>query len=365
MAAASFTDLFGIAFDRDINIVHQTRDQRRDSSATSSSDISLSSIATDEESSTGRCSSASPVNSPPPPEHDLLSPLASFDALVPQGLLRESNFVPTNLSGHDLAALDNRNWVPAPSQLSAIDRFAMFPERHELIALSVALDARCELAYHDYVPCPGSGPGSAAVSVATEFVRPPQVAHLDARADTLVQSRSADPAVAASDLSPPHQRSDMSRQWMALVLDTTLDTRDAQPRTTGPPNAVVGSDAATCALDARQTNPPHSNMSETLDKARFAAALAARIQESSGKSELAGSYCDNDGDDASESSLVRNIREKKQAERRAIEKKRPRSHKRPRLRHPDSPPRSNKRGRYTAGDVRAGRSSEGQDQPSS
>lgn len=56
--------------------------------------------------------------------------------------------------------------------LAPLDRFASTPQRHEKIALAMALHTRIESPYQDYVPCPGSGPGSPALSVATDHIRP-------------------------------------------------------------------------------------------------------------------------------------------------------------------------------------------------
>lgn len=56
--------------------------------------------------------------------------------------------------------------------LAPLDRFAGTLQRHEEIALALALHTRLDLPYQDYVPCPGSGPGSPALSVATDHIRP-------------------------------------------------------------------------------------------------------------------------------------------------------------------------------------------------
>jgi len=56
--------------------------------------------------------------------------------------------------------------------LAPLDRFAGTLQRHEKIALALTLHTRIELPYQDYVPCPGSGPGSPALSVATNPIRP-------------------------------------------------------------------------------------------------------------------------------------------------------------------------------------------------
>lgn len=56
--------------------------------------------------------------------------------------------------------------------LSLLDRFAGTLQRHEEIALALTLHTRIEMPYQDYVPCPGSGPGSPALSVATDHIRP-------------------------------------------------------------------------------------------------------------------------------------------------------------------------------------------------
>jgi hypothetical protein len=56
--------------------------------------------------------------------------------------------------------------------LTPLDHFAGTLQRHEKIALALTLHTRIELPYQDYVPCPGSGPGSPARSVATDHIRP-------------------------------------------------------------------------------------------------------------------------------------------------------------------------------------------------
>ncbi|KAK3335196.1 hypothetical protein B0T19DRAFT_2501 [Cercophora scortea] len=207
----------GIGADRDIIISHDSHKRRRLS--TSSSVISFGSVEADEESITCR-----PWFSPAPPGAALagrLSPSLSFLYLMPEDLF--ANRDPDSTSTSTPSPGDRQQ---GPNNLTPLKRFAKLPERHEMIALAMAPSSRCALPYQDYMPCPGSEPGSAALSVATETIRPvraPAVGvfdqsfnlNTDLRVSALLNGN------ATADPQPPENQ---SSKWLALVLQPNRPT---------------------------------------------------------------------------------------------------------------------------------------------
>jgi len=125
-----------------------------------------------------------------------------------------------------------------------LDRFAKTSQRHEQIALALAgTDSRCHLPYQDYVPCPGSGPGSPAVSIATDYIPPAAPVFVEqSRPDlppsmTLAGITSAPPPVSVnSPLTRYLEDTSQTHEWLAVVLeqDATLDSGPADAQETTP-----------------------------------------------------------------------------------------------------------------------------------
>ncbi|KAK0745704.1 hypothetical protein B0T18DRAFT_136319 [Schizothecium vesticola] len=116
------------------------------------------------------------------------------------------------------------------SGLAPLDRFAGTLQRHEKIALALTLHTRIELPYQDYVPCPGSGPGSPALSVATDHIRPGAApSHVEPplprlRVGKLALGSLADPQTLLHAGPTPMSRflADAGPyEWMAPTFDNT------------------------------------------------------------------------------------------------------------------------------------------------
>ncbi|KAK3329146.1 hypothetical protein B0H66DRAFT_14536 [Apodospora peruviana] len=241
MAVFDRIEYFGIAVDRDISIPRARRNRRQHS--TSSSDISLSLVEVDELSITAtpwffqpnqgdtKLTPSSPSNSPFPlvPEQHFVVPVSNTGELLMDGSNVWHNSRST--TGHDA--------------LAPLERFIQCAERHEKIAVSLAADARYELPYQDYMPCPGSGPGSGAVSVATKSTRPSQIG----RPEAVGQAHSLLPQLTTLPVESPkpveegpimmrRYLADLGQEpnWLSVVLEHPQphpETREE--RHDGPP----------------------------------------------------------------------------------------------------------------------------------
>ncbi|KAK0735203.1 hypothetical protein B0T26DRAFT_98232 [Lasiosphaeria miniovina] len=169
MAIFDPIDFFSIADGRDIVIVHETARRRRGSSP--SSVVSFSSVYVDEECVTRPpwFSSRNPLT--PFAGPGLPSPSVSAQP-VPEELDAQLATAVDGPFTATLGALAVANRTSIPITIAPLDRFTRNAERHEEIAFSMAVGVRCALPYQDYLPCPGSGPGSVAVSTSTENIAP-------------------------------------------------------------------------------------------------------------------------------------------------------------------------------------------------
>ncbi|KAK3356068.1 hypothetical protein B0H65DRAFT_505866 [Neurospora tetraspora] len=104
-----------------------------------------------------------PLSDSTPP----LSPTVSREPFQFHGICHsnDSSNSRTPLSGELLWSLGS---------LSVLDAFVKTPERYEHVAVPLSSDLYMvrEEAYVDYIPCPGSGPGSPALSVLSEAALP-------------------------------------------------------------------------------------------------------------------------------------------------------------------------------------------------
>ncbi|KAK3341941.1 hypothetical protein B0T25DRAFT_356190 [Lasiosphaeria hispida] len=236
MAAFDPIEFHGIAYDRDINILHDD-DNVLGRPESASPSLSFSSVGFDE--ALVKCrpwfSVANPLVALARPP----SPTESFTNLTPEDLFAhpgQGPFIYSSSAG--LYGLrdddDNTTSDAGPGDMTPLGMWASKPGRHEQIALSLAVGARCQMPYHDYLPCPGSGPGSPAVSTVTEAiepaVRPPclmveppsddipgfTTAAATGRAPSPTQG-SATPVMTPMKrfLSDTHQ----THEWLALVLE--------------------------------------------------------------------------------------------------------------------------------------------------
>ncbi|KAK0631467.1 hypothetical protein B0T14DRAFT_490017 [Immersiella caudata] len=151
-----------------------------------------------------------------------------------------------------------------------LDRFSKVFERHEQIALALAgPDSRCQLPYQDYLPCPGSGPGSPAVSVATDYITPAAPVVVEPPQPEPQPTLSFDDIATASvSANNPMARylSDMSQshEWLAVVMEQP--STEAGPNVT-PSNAAPRQDtpASSITLDGDHSLPEGSYLAAPVE----------------------------------------------------------------------------------------------------
>ncbi|KAK0657794.1 hypothetical protein B0T16DRAFT_442398 [Cercophora newfieldiana] len=251
--AAPDIALFGIAFDRDV-FVHE------DASELHSSYPDLLSGGLDSLPIT-----CYPLFSPALPAHSApqsLSPISLSKDQLAKDCLAHPGATPTgNLGGKSAFLLfedDEDDYLGV-----CLNRFSKTFERHEQIALALAsTNPRIEVPYEDYLPCPGSGPGSPAVSVATNYIPPAAPIVVETpRPEQQPQVRLADVVNAHSPASTggPMTRylSDVSQghEWLAVVMQrpssnaVTTNTRETGPDHHDSPTSSItldGEHAAEC-----------------------------------------------------------------------------------------------------------------------
>ena len=170
----------------------------------------------------------------------------------------------TTRHGAPAAAYDAEPEPDAPKELLPLDKFAQEAHRHEQVAAALAVpNIRCKMPYQHYVPCPGSGPGTPAVSVATAPITAPKIIVViePETPATWVKVGHREPAVpsvsAIYGAAPPPlpQGTTQTTDWLALVLGKSASS-SARPRdhlqTTSPRQ---GTPTSTATLDG-MTHPP-------------------------------------------------------------------------------------------------------------
>ena len=113
-------------------------------------------------------------------------------------------------------------WVP--NHLMPLNRYIDCLERHEKISFSLALDTRCQEPFRDYLPCPGSGPLSAAGSETSEYARQPGPAYIPSTPTpflmaTMNPSRPTTPTYGAPIIMRRYLDDHQEPNWIATVLD--------------------------------------------------------------------------------------------------------------------------------------------------
>ncbi|KAK3393884.1 hypothetical protein B0H63DRAFT_30224 [Podospora didyma] len=206
MASFDPVEFWGIATGRDIVFRHETAGQRRGS--TSSSTISFSSVDVDEDiiALTPWFSPASLLSTP---KAALGSPASSFVNLSPDAHLVQSD-------GVHFDSVDEWRLTPTLTSetLPPLDRFVAIPERHEKLALALSPNVQCAQPFYDYIPCPGSGPGSAAASTARRSAK-----------------ATADSAFVVDEPAPTAGPATLQHGITGL---NTAQVDSAQPNTTSP-----------------------------------------------------------------------------------------------------------------------------------
>jgi len=204
----------------------------------------------------------------------MLCSLPPSVSLPPAHIIPEDNLL-SEMSSERAARGD----MASRKDLSPLDRFASTLQRHEKIAMKMTLHSCIQLPYQDYVPCPGSGSGSPALSVATDHIRPgtaplrvePPLPRLSV--GKLALGSIADPQTLLHAGPTPMSRflADVdSYEWMAPTFDNTtvlptIETDDVlytrrdspEPSLTlekSPSYIQQDTDTNSAAVDATQDN---------------------------------------------------------------------------------------------------------------
>ncbi|KAK1782000.1 hypothetical protein QBC45DRAFT_18035 [Copromyces sp. CBS 386.78] len=153
-----------------------------------------------------------PLSDSTPP----LSPTVSREPFQFHGICHsnDSSHSRTPLSGEHLWSLGS---------LSVVNVFVKTPERYEHVAVPLSSDLYMvrEKAYVDYIPCPGSGPGSPALSVLSEAALPeiaddfPRIDDSRPVVTEIELVAEEDPKVEERSILQPSQ----TRDWLATVLE--------------------------------------------------------------------------------------------------------------------------------------------------
>jgi hypothetical protein len=148
--------------------------------------------------------------------------------------------------------------------LLPLDRFSKLYQRHEQIALALSSPySRWQLPYLDYVPCPGSSPGSPAISVATDCIPPAAPVTVEAPQPEPQPTLSfEDIATASVSVNNPMARylSDMNQphEWLAVVMEKESTEVDAKPEDTPDSGAHRQDTPSSITLDGDNSLPDGS-----------------------------------------------------------------------------------------------------------
>lgn len=172
------------------------------------------------------------------PVDTALYPSSSFMDLVPETLFaspdpERGDVSPVSVDRADLWR--TIEWVP--DHLMPLNRYIGCPERHERILFSLAVDTQCQEPFQDYLPCPGSGPLSAAGSMTSEYARRPGAVYIPA----LVQTSTSAPFLLAAantnrPTTPTHGAPIMMRRFLEdhQELNWISDVLELPPRSPSP-----------------------------------------------------------------------------------------------------------------------------------
>ncbi|KAK3950159.1 hypothetical protein QBC32DRAFT_21357 [Pseudoneurospora amorphoporcata] len=172
-----------------------------------------------------------------PTEHDDESVTQSFSSIWQQRPLSDSTPPPSptvsqpfqfhgichsNDSSHSRTPLSGE-LLWSLGSLSVVNVFVKTPERYEHVAVPLSSDLYMvrEKAYIDYIPCPGSGPGSPALSVLSEAALPeiaddfPRIDDSRPVVTEIELVAEEDPKVEERSILQPTQ----TRDWLATVLE--------------------------------------------------------------------------------------------------------------------------------------------------
>ena len=164
-----------------------------------------------------------PLSDSTPP----MSPTVSREPFQFHGVCHsnDSSEASTPLSGELLWSLGS---------LSVLNVFVKTPERYEHVAVPLSSDLYMvrEKAYVDYIPCPGSGPGSPALSVLSEAALPeieddfpriddsrPVITEIEPVAEEEETSKTKVPKVEIKSEERSILQPSQTRDWLATVLE--------------------------------------------------------------------------------------------------------------------------------------------------
>lgn len=167
-------------------------------------------------------------------------------------------------------AISNQSaWLSAQSELSPLDRFTGFPERHERIAHSLTRHFKCPVPWKDYVPEPASRPGSPGLSIVTteSISSSAPIAQLVESIEMVNRTYTGTPQgpskmIRAPDVDGEEQAQqgpmdryladvNQSHEWLALVLEKSNTA--PVTRSTTMPNEQPGEKWRALILDGPVT----------------------------------------------------------------------------------------------------------------
>ncbi|KAK5654007.1 hypothetical protein OQA88_7684 [Cercophora sp. LCS_1] len=231
MAAFHPVEFFGIAADRHIALGHR----RRCPTPSDGSEISFSSVDVDETIITCNAIVKASLDLRPSPSPSDLVPEDCFDDVWDY-----------------VAATDLTH-----GGVSRMDLFEKSLHRHDEIALSLAKTIPPAQLYEDYVPCPGSGPGTPALSVASNHPVAPRVVEVPPPFNEQLRTLDIPQSSPTESARGPLARcakwvSDSKGPWLATVMGGSQDKPVSPDETAGLRQETPGSTITLDGYDVPQ-----------------------------------------------------------------------------------------------------------------
>ena len=194
-----------------------------------------------------------------PPQDTASSPSSSFANLSPESLFASPNLERVDISPVSVDRADllrTIEWVP--DHLMPLNRYIDCPERHEKVSFSLAIDTRCQEPFLDYLPCPGSGPLSAAGSDTSEYARQPGPAYIPSTPTPLLMAAAKPDRPTTPTCGAPimmrRYLDDQEAYWISAVLERQSQSPNFQQE------RQIGN-----SLDQAPGQPTHLSISHHVD----------------------------------------------------------------------------------------------------
>ncbi len=222
---------------------------------------------------------------------------ASVLDLVPEDIFLAANSgYPSPSTRREIASTERTSIFDEsePEDFSPLNIYATRAERHEQIAMSLTLHSHVAEPYMDNLPCPGSGPGSPALSVATVKVAPavvPQGLKVDSpEPPDRMYSKSPSPYLPEEVLFLPAEEevdrtpiarylSDTSQahEWLAVVLQQPASLTE-QHHGCEPNATEKHSPTPSISLDGSQSGRDTSDLATLAPTLAGASSVLARVK---------------------------------------------------------------------------------------